>query len=172
MKLKPENHRLRFEEIAAKIFEKSFCIHSQTADLVWSLFPCVIFVRDLISNWNSTTDYCLLESFMFSLPKRRFPVSLSEGSWKDTSFLRKQKYVCTSTTALRHHRDFLIKDISGLLLCSKTLQMAGLSNYQSNLRAATQFVPCAAEKSVRPEVVWFSVGLPRPGESLATWDCK
>lgn len=74
--------------------------------------------------------------------------------------------------ALRHHRDFLIKDNSGLPLCSKTLQVADLSDYQNNLRAATWFVPCAAENSVRPALAWSSVGLPRPGESLARWDCK
>lgn len=175
MKLKPEKHRLRFGEIAAGSFEKSFSIHSQTADLVWSLVPCAIFARDLSPNWNSIPDYHLLESFIFSLPTRRLPVSLlgtQEGSWKNPSFLGMQKYLYTLTTALRHHKDFVIKDIPGLPLCSKTLQTADLSNYQNNLRAATWFVPCAAEKSARAELAWFSVGLPRPGESWARWDCK
>lgn len=47
IKSKPEKHRMRFGEVAAGSFEKSFSIHSQTVDLGWSLFQCVIFVKDL-----------------------------------------------------------------------------------------------------------------------------
>lgn len=85
---------------------------------------------------------------------------------KDLSFLRMQKYLCSLTTALRHHRVFIMKDISGLPLCSKTLQTADLPNYQNNLRVATWFVPRGAENSVKPEPAWFSVRLPRLSETL------
>lgn len=57
MKSKPEKHRLRFEEVAAGSFEKSFSIHSQTVDLEWSFFQCVIFANP---KRNSITNYFLI----------------------------------------------------------------------------------------------------------------